>query len=1038
MTAGEHHPHPNWDKAQIENAIRVAWDPQAEASLKAQAFEFLTQLRSDPQAWQVCITLFTRWPRASDVVRLVSLEIVNQAVQTGALDSQSLLFLKDTLFGYARRSYGPGAQETADPPHLQNKLAQTLTYLFAHLYNGGWEAFLGDFLSLTASDAANPRQRDNVLGVVLYLRILGSVHDEIADTILARQSSEAKRNTSLKDAIRERDMRAVVESWKDLLAQYTGRDDSIVELTMKVLGKWVSWIDISLVITQDMLNLIFPLIGRPTSGTDPIRDAAIESFNEIVGKKMKPVDKTELISFLNLRQIVAELVASPPLNEFRHTPRYDTDLAEAVAKLVNTAVTDIVRVLEDVSVPNDSRAKAEQHLQDFLPLLLRFFADEFDEVCSTVIASLTDILTFLRKVGNLPDTYRSMLSPILDAIVTKMRFDETSRWFETEEGEEEAEFMDLRKRLQNLQKSVAAVDENLFVEVISNLVAATLQNLNERGAQMDWRDIDLALYELLLFGEIAQPGQGVTPKSQGSSAAAERLEAIMRKLVESGVAEYSHPGILLQYLEICVRYCQFFEHNQSYIPRVLENFVRLVHHNHPRLRVRSWYLFHRFVKQLRAQVGNVAETIIQSIADLLPIKAEIPDDDGDQDDMSSDETDNSADAVFNSQLYLFEAIGYISSTQATPVEKQALYARSVMDPLFSSMESHLSKAKSGDTQAVLQIHHVIMALGTLAYGFSDNRGQGNQRQAPDKLVSDEFSRAAEAILIALGELNSTREIRVACRFAFSRMLNVLGSAVLPQLPRWIEGLLSQSSTKDETAMFLRLLDQIVHSFKAEIYSVLDLLLTPLLQRVFAALNEPVTGMDDEVQLGELRREYLGFLLVILDNDLGNVLVSEANQGFFEQLISSVITLAKTTAGNNNMMTSRLAFSALTRVVNTWGGPDVANIAANPSAPTGAASPAIPGLDQFMIDRFHPVCWEVIKDPHFNPGKDAQTKQVLNEIAGLEQAIYTKTGEAFINNLQNSLFPLLGVDGTEFLRSMTTSTEKKLFGNYLHNLVKSRR
>lgn len=1023
--------------AQIENAIRVAWDPQAEASLKAQAFEFLTQLRNDPQAWQISTTLFTRWPRTSDVVRLVSLEIVNQAGHTGALDSQSLLFLKDTLFGYARRSYGPGAQEAADPPHLQNKLAQTLTYLFAHLYNGGWETFLGDFLSLTASDPANPRQRDNVQGVILYLRILGSVHDEIADVILARQSSEAKRNTSLKDAIRERDMRAVVESWQDLLAQYTGRDDSIVELTMKVLGKWVSWIDISLVITQDMLNLVFPLIGRPTSGTDPIRDAAIEAFNEIVGKKMKPVDKTELISFLNLRQIIAELVASPPLNEFRHTPRYDTDLAEAVAKLVNTAVTDIVRVLEDNSVPNDSRAKAEQHLQDFLPLLLRFFADEFDEVCSTVIASLTDILTFLRKVPNLPDAYRSMLSPILDAIVTKMRFDETSRWFESEEGEEEAEFLDLRKRLQNLQKSVAAVDENLFVEVISNLVATTLQNLDERGAQMDWRDVDLALYELVLFGEIAQPGQGVTPKSQGSSAAAERLEAIMRKLVESGVAEYSHPGILLQYLEICVRYCQFFEQNQSYIPRVLENFVRLVHHDHPRLRVRSWYLFLRLVKQLRAQVGNVAETIIQSIADLLPIKAEVPDDDGDQDDMSSDETDNSADAVFNSQLYLFEAIGYISSTQATPVEKQALYARSVMDPLFSNMESHLPKAKSGDTQAVLQIHHVIMALGTLAYGFSDNRGQGNQRQAPDKLVSDEFSRASEAILIALGELNSTREIRVACRFAFSRMLNVLGSAVLPQLPRWIEGLLSQSSTKDEIAMFLRLLDQVVHSFKTEISSVLDVLLTPLLQRVFSALAEPVTGTDDEVQLGELRREYLSFLLVILDNDLGNVLVSETNQGFFEQLISSVITLAKT-IGHGNMVASRLAFSTLTRVVNAWGGPDVANIAANPSAPTGAASPAIPGFDQFMIDRFHPACWEVIKDPQFNPGKDAQTKQVLNEIAGLEQAIYTKTGDAFINNLQSSLFPLLGVDGTDFLGSMTTSTEKKAFGNYLHSLVKSRR
>ncbi len=91
-------------------------------------------------------------------------------------------------------------------------------------------------------------------------------------------------------------------------------------------------------------------------------------------------------------------------------------------------------------------------------------------------------------------------------------------------------------------------------------------------------------------------------------------------------------------MEICVRYCAFFETQPSFIGQVLENFVRLVHHDHVRIRTRSWYLFHRFVKHLRAQVGNVAETVIQSIGDLLPIKAEVPGDDAD-DDMLSDQTE---------------------------------------------------------------------------------------------------------------------------------------------------------------------------------------------------------------------------------------------------------------------------------------------------------------------------------------------------------------------------------------------------------------
>jgi exportin-T len=487
-------------------------------------------------------------------------------------------------------------------------------------------------------------------------------------------------------------------------------------------------------------------------------------------------------------------------------------------------------------------------------------------------------------------------------------------------------------------------------------------------------------------------------------------------------------------MEICVRYCVVFETNQEYIPLVLESFVRLVHHNHVRIKTRSWYLFHRFVKQLRAQVGNVAETVIQSIADLLPIKAEVPSEEAD-DDMSSDESDHSADALFTSQLYLFEAIGCIASTASTPADKQALYARSVMDPLFRDMEEHLPRAESGDTQAILQIHHIVMALGTLAHGFSDwtpGSNASGQRGPPDQAVSQEFSRAAEAILIALNQLSASGEVRTACRSAFSRLLGVLGSAVLPQLPQWIEGLLSQSSSKDEMAMFLRLLDQVVFGFKSEIYDVLNILLTPLLQRIFTGLAEPIVGTDDDIQLAELRREYLSFIQIILNNGLDGVLISQANQGSFETMVSSITDIAKAL---DHLGPSRLAFNVMARMSAIWGGRDVATISQNPTAPTGPPEPAIPGFDRFMIERFHSVCWDVMCNPNFRP-QDAQSKQVLVEISLLEQVIYTKTGDSFIQHLHENQFRTHGVNGDEFLRSLTTSTDKKGFSNYLQTLLKS--
>ncbi|CCC12075.1 hypothetical protein SMACR_02296 [Sordaria macrospora] len=1024
--------------AQFEQAIEIAFDPRSSQALKNQALEFLNQVRTDVQAWRICAALFTRSPRASDIVRHVSLEMVNNAVHSQGLDAPDLAFVKNSLLDYITRTYGPSAQDQADPANVQNKLTQTLTYLFVALYGEGWETFFDDFLALTSSQ--NGASRDNLSGVMLYLRILSSVHDEIADLMISRQGNESKRNNDLKDLIRERHMQKIAMSWQDILAQWTNKHDGVVELTLKVIGKWVSWIDISLVVSQEMQNLILPLVGRTGStnnNVDTVRDTAIDTLTEIVAKKMGPSHKMELISFLNLGGIITELLASQGLNEFKGTNRYDNDLAEVVAKLLNTIMTDVVRVLEDTKVDAETRAKAERHLQDFLPALLRLFSDEYDEVCSTVIPSLTDLLTFLRRVGTLPDSYSQMLRPILSAIVAKMRYDETSSWG-TEDGEsEEADFQELRKRLQILQKSVAAVDQTLYIEFLSTLVGNMFATLEQQGPQMDWRDLDLALHEIYLFGELALPNAGLAHKSEPNAVATERLAVMMSKMVESGIANFPHPAILLQYMEICVRYHAFFESHHQYIAPVLENFVHLIHHEHPRVRTRSWYLFLRFVKQLRAQVGNVAKTVIQSISDLLPIKAEVPSTDA-EDDMSSDESDHSADAIFNGQLYLFEAIGCISSTSTTPEADQAFYARSVMEPLFSDMSMHLPRAKSGDAQAILQIHHIIMALGTLANGFADpNQSQNpNSQRTPPQAVSAEFSRASEAILVALNELNTNGEIRAACRSAFSRLLGVLGATILPQLPQWIEGLLSQSSSKDEMAFFLRLLEQIVYNFKGEIYNILDLLLTPLLQRVFAGLSEPINGTDDEIQLQELRREYVSFVQVILINDLGGVLVSGSNQGVFESLVNSIMTIAKTIV-HGNIVASRISFNVLARMAQQWGGPDVATIGENPTA-NGVPAPAFPGFDQFMLTQFHAACWEVMQDINFRPYADAQTRQILNEITGLEQTIYVKTGEKFINHCQTVTFPAIGMGAEDFLRALTSSTDRKAVMAYLQQLLKSRR
>ena len=56
------------------------------------------------------------------------------------------------------------------------------------------------------------------------------------------------------------------------------------------------------------------------------------------------------------------------------------------------------------------------------------------------------------------------------------------------------------------------------------------------------------------------------------------------KMVDANLATHPHPAVQLQYMEICVRYVQFFEHNPAAIPRVLDSFVRFVHSDHDKVR----------------------------------------------------------------------------------------------------------------------------------------------------------------------------------------------------------------------------------------------------------------------------------------------------------------------------------------------------------------------------------------------------------------------------------------------------------------------
>lgn len=525
----------------MENAIEIAFNPGSDQNTKFQALEYLNQIRTEPQGWQICLSFVVRDPRPSEVVRHVALDIINEAIRAGRLEAPNLAFVRENLMIYIRNVYGVGdgaGNLTLDSVNIQNKIAQTATYLFVSLYATQWTSFFNDMLSLTT--AAGTTVRANLRGATFYLRVLNAVHDEIADILVPKLPHERTRDNDLKDLVRRRDAKTIALSWQEILLEWKGKNASLVAQCLAAVRRWVAWTDISLVINDPFLNILFQLVTPPQSiAQDDTTFVATETFTEILGKKMAAGDKLELIDVLKVRDVVCQLIESKGLRELRATPNYDTDLAEAVAKLVNNAMYDIIKALESVQDGAPTSIRGNAQLNTYLPYVLRFFSDEYDEICSTVIPCITELLALFRKKAKMNSTFGSenagMLPPILNAVIAKMKYDDTSAWGNEDSQTDEAEFQELRKRLGVLQQAVASVNENLCIQSISNLVIEAFDKFQGQQGHVDWRDVDLAMHEMFLFGELGLKNGGQYSKGKPVPPAAERLIGMMMKLVDSGI-----------------------------------------------------------------------------------------------------------------------------------------------------------------------------------------------------------------------------------------------------------------------------------------------------------------------------------------------------------------------------------------------------------------------------------------------------------------------------------------------------------------------
>ncbi|KAI8067501.1 armadillo-type protein [Gongronella butleri] len=948
---------------QIEQAVIYALDPSVDPNLKAQANSYCEQLKQSNDGWQMCMQLFMKVPKSVAQARFFALQVLENTLQNryDTLDASAIEYIERTMMEYLRREFVDNTEADSEETYIRNKAAQSLTLLFAHVYPTGWPSFFKDIMALTRSSAGKSHEK----AADFFLRLCITIDEEIGRMDIPRHRDEVVRNNNIKDAMRMGDIALLAAYWFELLQEFRVQNTSIAQLALKCIGAYVAWMDISLVVNDQVMNALYELLSDAN-----LRIPACECLADIVSKGMLPMDKLNMIQMLNITDTLGRLDLS------------DEDFIESVARLTNVLGIELCKIFMDSSVPADAKVTAWSLIEQLSVYLLKFLANEYDDTTNAVFAFVNDLLMIFKKQKKNHQAFSAsqleLLGSLLNVFIAKMKYDEDTDWDnEDDEPEEEALFAEFRKNLRVFTGHIAQIDTNLYIRFIHTSVIEIL-NKFKSGTDLDWRQVELCLYVLYTYSEALPKGamQFVVEESKQLTP----LGEMVREMITSNISSYAHPSVPLQFFENLVKYYQFFELCPEFLPQALAAFVdtRGIHHPLTPVRSRCWYQFYRFVKLLKPQMAQFGETVLSSMGDLLTIEAEPP--------VMANTIDGvpmPSASTFDSQMYLFEAVGMLISSEHLDIAKQTEYLGIALQPLADGIQATMAQGYSPDDELfMIKLHHYIRAVGSIAKGFpSVGKGEGC-----NKPWARLFIHATEVILNTLQTYNQFKEIRDATRDSFSNLITCLGAELFPYLPPLINSLLIECEIT-ELADFLRFIDHITHKYKPMISDVMDELLMPLVKRVFDFMNTAPSGTDEAILLLELRKAYLQFLAAIFNAGLDVIMASERNVGHFSTILQSVLHFSK---DNSDPATQKMAFGVFVKFV--------ASFASTPQQPSRVA-----GFDQFAYNELIPITFSIPMSNSFNVA-DGQSMLVFGEITGIQKTLYDKQGTEFIEYMLNVFFP----------------------------------
>ncbi|KAL2661735.1 hypothetical protein AAZV13_03G220800 [Glycine max] len=974
----------------LERAILVMFDESGalDDDLKKQAKVYCNDIKEKPLICRLCIEKLC----FSNLVQVQfwCLQTLHEVIRTRYLtmtpDERHMI--RGSVFSIVCLEDKNLTRVLEGPAFIKNKLAQVLITLIYFEYPLVWSSVFVDFF---------PHLSKGNVVIDMFCRVLNALDDELISLDYPRTPEELAVAGRVKDAMRQQCVPQIVRAWYDIVSMYRNSDHELCTSVLDSMRRYISWIDIGLIVNDAFIPLLFDLIlVGPLS--DQLRGASVRCLLAVVSKRMEPESKLSLLQSLQISRVL-RLV----------TEDVDVELVSDIAALLSGYAVEALDCFKRIN-SEDAKGISMELLSEVLPSIFYVMKNFEVDVTFNIIQFLSGYVAIFKSFVPLPEKQLLHLGQILEVILVLIRYDPVHRTnldvMDKIGKEEEDRMVEFRKDLFVLLRNVGRVAPDVTQLFIRNSLASAVS----RSSDSNVEEVEGALSLLYALGEsiseeAIRTGSGL-------------LSELVLMLLSTKFPCHSNRLVALVYLETVTRYIKFIQDNTQYIPMVLAAFLdeRGIHHSNINVSRRASYLFMRVVKFLKMKLVPFIETILQvSLQDTVAQFTIM--------NYTTEELSGSEDGS-----HIFEAIGLLIGTEDVLPEKQSDYLSSLLSPLCQQVEALLINAKllnAEETNAkIAVIQQIIMAINSLSKGFSERLVTASR-----PAIGIMFKQTLDVLLQVLVIFPKVEPLRNKVTSFIHRMVDTLGASVFPYLPKALEQLLEEIEPKQMVG-FLLLLNQLICKFNTLVRDILEEIFPSIAERIFSVIPRnglPSSGSDaitEEIrELQELQRTLYTFLHVITTHDLSPVFLSPKCKAYLDPVMQ---LLLYSSCNHNDILVRKACVQIFIRLIKDW-----------------CAQPyeeKVPGFRSFVIEAFATnCCLYSVLDRSFE-FHDANTFVLFGEIVLAQKVMYEKFGDDFLVNFVSKGFSSAHCppDQAEQYRQKLQGGDFKALKSFYQSLVENLR